>query len=141
MKHFPFISVLLIITSINFSCSKDSDNSNPSAFPGDAVVGSYLAVTVPPNYITGSATVSKTGAGKYQFTPGSASMPSFTFQYEAVSSFFISPNFAYSIPRQNSNAILLDSAYFTFYTGARTISLTLTSVAAGTSWMYDAVKQ
>ena len=140
---------LLSVATIHFSCLKNTGVSNSTTAPEDAVTGNYLAVTVPPNYIAGSATISKTGGGKYQFTPGSAAIPtfaaaaipSFSFQYEPIGSLFVN-GFAYLIPKQTSNTILLDSAYLTLYTGgANTISFTLTSHATGASWIYSGVKQ
>ena len=142
MKKVQLLFLLLIVASINFFCSKKTGNSNSAASSSDVVTGTYLALNVPPNYVSGSATVSKTGTGKYKFTPGSASIPSFSFEHDPLASFFISPNFAYLIPKQSSNAVLLDSAYLTLYTSAaKMITVTLTSHVAGTSWRYDAAKQ
>lgn len=134
---------LLIIASIIVSCSKSNVNpSSTNAPASDVVVGNYLAMNVPPNYVAGSATVSKTSGGKYQFTPGSASIPSFNFQYDPISSFFMGSNFAYLIPKQTSNSVLLDTAYITLYTsGVKTISFTLTNRTTGASWTYNGVKQ
>ena len=141
MKKIKLLFLLLIVALINFSCSKNTGNSN-SAASSDVVTGNYLVMNVPPIYVAGSATVSKSGTGKYQFTPGSASLPSFSFEYDALASFFTSPNLVYLIPKQNSNTNLLDSAYITLYTsGAKILSFTLTNRVAGTSWRYDAVKQ
>ena len=142
MRKVELLFLLLVVGLIDFSCLKKTGDSNSSTSSEDAVIGNYLAMNVTPDFISGSATVSKTGTGKYQFTPGSASIPSFTFEYDALASFFTGSNFAYLIPKQNSNTVLLDSAYVTLYTyGAKTLSLTLTSRAAGTSWKYDGVKQ
>ena len=142
MRKVGLLFLLLFVGLIDFSCSKKTGDSNSATSSSDVVTGNYLAMNVPPGFVTGSATVSKTGTGKYQFTPGSASIPSFSFEYDALGSFFTGSNFAYVIPKQNSNAILLDSAYLTLYTyGAKSISFTLTSRMAGTSWRYDGVKQ
>lgn len=140
MRKIQLAFLLLITTSINFSCLKKPDKSTSS--PEDIVIGNYLAMTGPTGFINGSATVSKKGTRTYQFTPGSASIPSFSFEYDPLGSFFTTPNFAYLIPKQSSNTVLLDTAYLTLYTyGAKSISFTLTSRAAGTSWRYDGVKQ
>jgi len=142
MNKLPLFFLLLVVASINFFCFKKTGNSNTASSASDDVTGNYLAMNVPPMYVAGSATVSKTGTGKYQFKPGSASVPSFSFEYDPLASFFTSPNFAYLIPKQNSTTNLLDTAYLTFYTsGAKIISFTLTNRVAGTSWMYSGVKQ
>jgi len=142
MRKVKLLFLLVIVALIDLSCSKKTADSNSTASSSDVVTGNYLAMNVPPSNVSGSATVSKTGTGKYQFTPGSASIPSFSFEYDALASFFTGSNFAYLIPKQNSNTVLLDSNYITLYTyGAKTISFTLTSRAAGTSWRYDGVKQ
>jgi hypothetical protein len=133
---------ILVTTCVHFSCSKPTGNSGNSNSPGDAVVGNYLAVNVPSNFVSGSAVVSKTGTGKYQFIPGTASIPTFSFEYDALASFFAGANLGYLIPKQNSNAGLLDSTYITFYTtGAKIIDFTITSRAASSSWRYSGVKQ
>jgi len=140
MRKIQLAFLLLIFTSINFSCLKKTDKS--TSYPEDVVIGNYLSMTGPTGFISGSATVSKKGTGKYQFTPGSASIPSFSFEYDVLGSFFTGSNFGYLIPKQNSNTVLLDTAYLTLYTyGAKSISFTLTSRAASTSWRYDGVKQ
>ena len=143
MNKLQLLLLLLTIALINFFCSKNTGNSNSTAAASDVVTGNYLAMNVPPGNVAGSATVSKTGMGKYQFTPGSASIPTFSFEYDALASFLTSPNFAFLVPRQNSNTTLLDSAYLTLFTSGRSkmISFTITSRVAGTSWRYDGVKQ
>jgi len=142
MRKAQLLFLLPIIASITFSCLKKTDKSNNTTTPEDVVIGNYLAMTGPTGFISGSATVSKTGTGKYQFTPGSAPIPSFSFDYDPIGSFFTGSNFGYLIPKQNSNGVLLDTAYVTLYTyGAKSISFTLTSRAAGTSWRYNGIKQ
>jgi hypothetical protein len=142
MRKAQLVFLPLIVSSINFSCLKKTGNSNSTVSSSDVVTGTYLAMNVPPGNVSGSATVSKTGSGKYQFTPGSASIPRFSFEYDAFGSFFTGSNFAYLIPKQNSNGMLLDTAHLILYTyGAKLISFTLTSRATGTSWRYDGVKQ
>ena len=142
MRKVQLVFFLSIVASINFSCWKNKVNSNNSTSSEDVVIGYYLAMNVPPNFIAGSATVSKISTGKYQLTPGSASIPSFSFNYDPFTSFFTGSNFAYLIPKQNSNSVLLDTAYLSLSTyGAKSIIFTLTSRAAGTSWRYDGVKQ
>lgn len=136
------LALLFVTVSVNFFCSKNNGGSNTSTSSEDVVIGNYLAVQVPPNFVSGSAIVSKTGAGKYQFRPGTAAMPSFNFEYDPIVTFFSGSNFAYLIPKQNSNNTLLDSAYMTLYAyAAKTLSITLTSRATSTSWRYDGVKQ
>ncbi len=140
MNKFLFVFCLLCLSSIQLSCLKNITNSDSKPPEYDAVVGNYLAMNVPPGWISGSVSISKTASSKYKLTPGTASIPSFNFQHDPIGSFFVN-GFSYLVPKQTSNTVVLDSTYLTLYTGANTISVTLTSGTSGTSWRYDGVKQ
>lgn len=140
MNRIRLLLCLLCLVATQLSCIKSGSNADSKPPAHDVVVGNYLAMNQPPGYVNGSISVSKTAAGKYQLTPGTASIPSFSFLHDPFGSFFIN-DFSYLVPKQAINSVVIDSTYLTFYTLAKTISFTLTSGTSGTSWKYSGVKQ
>jgi hypothetical protein len=139
-KQITFL--LLLFALCNTSCTKNNDNNQNK--PSDIVIGNYNA-SASPGWVSGTAIITKTSNNNYQFTPGTAAVPSFFFQYDALGSFF-SNEYYYTIPKQASGAAMLDSARLTLdpNSGGRPqvfIYFTLTDRSNNVSWKYGATKQ
>lgn len=136
----------LLLVAIFFIAGCHKNINNPTANnKGDVIIGRFLefSYTSGSPVISASASVTKVSSGKYKFSANN-SIPPFNFDYDAFGTTLIggfNGDFYYSIPKQTTNGISIDTTvYMTLY-NSRSLEFTLISKSSNKSWNFSGVKQ